>query len=142
MRHDIRSLGLSLVLAGIPAGASVCHGHDLAAPAAAQGEIVLTDTPFCDFFVVQADWGYVLLRWRGDMEIFAEGDRVRGALHDPGRQRIEHVLEPKLLAAVGPVFTDVEIERTHADLGEAQAAYFSTCFPERHALGRMAVSGR
>ena len=103
---------------------------------------MLTDSPFCDVFVVHTDRGYVLLRWRGDMEIFAEGDRVRGALHEPGRQRIEHVLEPKLLAAVGPVFSDVEVERTQADLAEAQAAYFSTCFPDRHALGRTAVSGR
>lgn len=142
MRPGIRTLGLAVVLAGWPAGASAGHERGLALPPAAEGEIALTDTPFCTFFVVHTDQGFSLLRWRGEMEVFAEGDRVRGALHERGLQRIEHVLDPKLLAAVGPVFTLAEIERADVDLGEAQAAYFRACFPERHALGLKAVSGR
>ena len=142
MRPGLGALGLAVLLAGLPDCASAGHERDLAAPVATEGEIALTDTPFCPFFVVHTDRGFSLLRWRGEMEIFAEGDRVRGVLHATGLQQIELLLEPKLLAAVGPSFTLAEIERSAVDLSEAQAAYFRACFPERQALGLKAVSSR
>jgi len=108
------------------------HARELSRPEPIEGEIALTDTPFCGSFVVETDQGFSLLRWRGEMEIFAEGDRVRGPLHTTGLQRIEHVLEPRLLAAVGPLFTIVQIDDWGVDLHRAQRAYHDQCHP--HAL--------
>ncbi len=105
------------------------HEHDLTEPAPVEGEIVLTDTPFCGFFVVETDQGFSLLRWRGEMEVFAEGDHVRGSLHARGLQTIEHVLEPRLLAAIGPIFTLAQGDDWGVSLRQAQDAYHRWCHP-------------
>jgi hypothetical protein len=118
----------TFLLCGAPA-AFAGHEHDLSRPDPIQGEIVLTDTPFCGYFVVETDQGFSLLRWRGEMEVFAEGDKVQGPLHAAGLQRIEHVLEPRLLAAIGPLFTLVQIDDWGVDLRRAQEAYYEHCHP-------------
>jgi hypothetical protein len=138
----IRACATSLLLLASVVSAVAGHERDIAAPEPIAGEIALTDTPFCGFFVIQTARGFSLVHWRGEGEIFAEGDQVRGPLHSLGIQKIEHVLEPKLLKAVGPLFTIIEIDKRGAELSEAQAAYFHGCFPERYALGGKAVSGR
>jgi hypothetical protein len=48
-----------------------------------RGEVALTETPFCAFFVVATDRGFSFLRWTGGLLVFAEGDRVVGPLLTP-----------------------------------------------------------
>lgn len=129
----IRGCLTSLFLLAPVTDAQAGHERDLSAPEPIEGEIALTDTPFCSFFVVQTSQGFSLAHWRGGNEIFVEGDRVRGPLHSLGMQRIEHVLRPNLLKAVGPLFTTVQIDEWGADLSRAQYAYYSRCFPGRYA---------
>ena len=105
------------------------HERDLAEPAPVEGDIALTDSPFCGFFVVETEHGFSLLRWRGEMEVFAEGDHVRGPLHARGLQRIEHVLEPHVLAAAGPLFTVAQVDEWGVSLRQAQGAYQRHCHP-------------
>jgi hypothetical protein len=83
-----------------------------------EGEIVLTDSPFCEFFVVLTDRGFSLLDWRAGMYVFAEGDRVRGALHEKGRQEIEIINLARLTAMV---------EASGVAAEEARKTYYRRC---------------
>ena len=121
-------IAVMALLAGLNATLAE-HEHDLSEPLPVEGEIALTDTPFCGFFVVETDHGFSLLRWRGEMEVFAEGDHVRGPLHATGLQRIEHVLEPHVLAAAGPLFTIAQVDEWGVSLRQAQDAYQRHCHP-------------
>ena len=47
---------------------------------ASDGDIALTNSPFCEFFVIKGPSGFALLSWRGGLYVFSEGDLVRGAL--------------------------------------------------------------
>lgn len=111
--------GMNAALAG--------HERDLSRPPFVEGEIVLTDSPFCGFFVVETALGFTLMHWRGEMEVFAEGDRVRGPLHVNGLQRIEHVLEPGVLASVGSTFTLAQVDEWGVGLDHAQKTYRLQC---------------
>ena len=37
------------------------------------GVIALSDSPFCDFFIVRIETEFSLLVWRGGRSVFAEG---------------------------------------------------------------------
>jgi hypothetical protein len=112
-------VGMNAALAG--------HERDLSRHPIVGGEIALTDSPFCGFFVVETALGFTLMHWRGEMEIFAEGDRVKGPLHVNGLQRFEHVLEPGVLASVGPTFTLAQVDEWGVGLDHAQKAYRLQC---------------
>jgi hypothetical protein len=65
-------------------------------PVPAEVEIVLTDSPFCGFFVVLAKHGYPLVSWEGGYEIFSEGDLLRGDFNCPGTKEVDLVMPAKL----------------------------------------------
>jgi hypothetical protein len=100
----------------------VCGGDS-----SVRGEVALTETPFCAFFVVATDRGFSFLRWTGGLLVFAEGDRVVGPLLTPGRQSVE---------VEGEGSITVEVEAVVPDLSGAQHAFHGRCPPDTSPPGR------
>lgn len=71
MTVSLRVLAVSVALLGSLDDVIAGHERDHSQPAPVEGEIVLTNTPFCGFFAVDTNQGFSLLRWRGEMEVFA-----------------------------------------------------------------------
>jgi hypothetical protein len=86
---------------------------------ASEGDIALTDSPFCEFFVIKAASGFALLSWRGGLYVFSEGDLVRGALTVTGLHEIDVAGDPMR----------VETEAVGVSLRHAQRVYYSRCHP-------------
>jgi hypothetical protein len=93
-------------------------------PELVEGEIALTDSPFCDFFVVHTERGFSLLDWRGGLFLFAEGDLVKGPLHAKGLSLLE-VRNP-----LGRFEMRVMIEEHEVDLASARSAFYGRCHPD------------
>jgi hypothetical protein len=72
-------------------------------PATVRGEVAVTDSPFCEFFVVGTEQGFSLLDWRGGLYVIAEGDRLGGPLHEAGL----HVFASGSIAKVAIVSASV-----------------------------------
>ena len=90
--------------------------------ASSDGEVFLTDSPFCEFFVIKTVSGFSLLGWRGGLFVFSEGDLVRGALTVTGLHQID-------FAGVDPM--RVDIEAVGVSLDHAQRVYYSRCHTPR-----------
>jgi hypothetical protein len=86
---------------------------------ASEGDIALTNSPFCEFFVIKAASGFALLSWRGGLYVFSEGDLVRGALTVTGLHTID----------VAADRMRVEIDAVDVTLHHAQRVYYSRCHP-------------
>ena len=84
-----------------------------------EGNIALTNSPFCEFFVIRARSGFALLSWRGGLYVFSEGDLVRGALTVAGSHDID----------VAGDQMRVETEAVGVTLHHAQRVYYSRCHP-------------
>jgi hypothetical protein len=96
-----------------------------------EAEIVLTDSPFCTFFVTLSRRGYSVLSWQGGYEIFSEGDRIVGDLESPGLKEVELVLPPALLAAIGPLHSTVLLEEVDVPRATARRLYARRCNQDR-----------
>lgn len=57
--------------------------------AAKVGEVVLEDTPSCDYFIVETSGGYSLMEWYGGVTSIWEGDKVFGNLESYGMETIQ-----------------------------------------------------
>jgi hypothetical protein len=91
-------------------------------PEAVQGEVALTDSPFCEFFVVKTEHGFSLLDWRGGLYVIAEGDRVRGPLTTTGLHAFVFAGSSNMRA---------EVEEADVDFTRARLAYYARCHPTK-----------
>jgi hypothetical protein len=89
-----------------------------ASPETTRGEVALTDSPFCEFFVVRAGTSFSLLDWRGGLYVISEGDLVDGPLTTVGLHVFVFNSSDEMKARV----EDVDI-----NLATAQRVYFSRC---------------
>ena len=80
---------------------AIVSSEQSAAIASSDGEVFLTDLPFCEFFVIKTVSGFSLLGWRGGHFVFSEGDLVRGALTVTGLHQID-------FAGDDPMRVDIE----------------------------------
>lgn len=114
---------LLILLLASPVGGACRHEDDK--QLVVRGEVALTDAPFCAFFVVATSRGLSLLTLRRGREVFAEGDRVLGPLHSPGRQFIT-------LPDWQNDTLEVDTEEVSVSLDRAQTAFRARCAaPER-----------
>ena len=86
------------------------------------GVVALTDSPFCEFFVVKTDRGFSLLDWRGGLYVFSEGDLVSGPLTTKGVHTF---------AFEGPRDMRAHVEEADVDLARARLAYYARCYPKK-----------
>jgi hypothetical protein len=93
-----------------------CYAFSALAFERIEGEIALS-APQCDFFVVQTDRDFSLLREDVYYSVF-EGDHIRGPLHTLGSQEVE---------IVGEVTTRVTIEDWGLSLNQAKAIFYPRC---------------
>jgi hypothetical protein len=87
-------------------------------PATVRGEVALTDSPFCEFFVVGTERGFSLLDWRGGLYVIVEGDLLGGPLNNTGLHVFAFDRDGQMKA---------QIEEVGVNLSRAQEAYYSRC---------------
>jgi hypothetical protein len=89
----------------------------------ASGEIVLSDWPLCESFVLQGEHGYAVVSWRSGSWVFTRGDQVYGRFDTLG---------PAVLAVIGKVTVGrmvVAVEILSPDLAQAERAFRLRCGP-------------
>ena len=91
-------------------------------PEAVQGEVALTDSPFCEFFVVKTEHGFSLLDWRGGLYVIAEGDPVSGPLTTTGLHAF---------VVAGTSDMRAQVEEAGVDLARARLVYYARCHPPK-----------
>jgi hypothetical protein len=89
----------------------------LAGDVPAEGEIVLEHSPLCESFVVLSGGEFHLLEWVGGLIVFAEGDRVAGALDGASPASL----------ALGADTIRVRIDGRTADPDKARDFFFTRC---------------
>jgi hypothetical protein len=99
----------------------------------AKAEIALTDSPFCTFFVVVSEHGYVLVDGVAGYEIFSEGDLLRGDFSSVGVREVELVTPPGLRAKIGPRCSTVKVEDIGVPRDLAKRTYYRRCKLDRSA---------
>jgi hypothetical protein len=87
-------------------------------PAVVRGEVTLTDSPFCEFFVVGTERGFSLLDWRGGLYVIVEGDLLGGPLNNTGLHVFAFDRDGQMKA---------QVEEVGVNLSRAQEAYYSRC---------------
>jgi hypothetical protein len=113
-----RFVVLAVLVVGTPALALAYRGM-----AQASGEIVLSDWPLCETFVLQGEYGYAVVSWRSGTWVFSRGDQVYGRFDTLG---------PTALAAIGRVTVGrmvVAVEVLSEDLDQAERTFRSRCGP-------------
>jgi hypothetical protein len=110
------------VVRSVFATALLLHAACPGVPDSVSGEVALTDSPLCDFFVVKTADGFSLLDWRGGISVIAEGDLVSGPLGTMGQNVFYFAGSGEMRAMV---------ELFGADLTRAQNSYYARCHPKQ-----------
>jgi hypothetical protein len=85
------------------------------------GEIVLSDWPFCETFVLRGPHGFSVAHWMDGIWVFARGDEVYGRADVVGRHT---------LLSVGRVTAGrlvIEVDAVFADRRQAERTFWQHC---------------
>ena len=130
-RHAVLGTAAALLLGFWAAGAAragddypQCLVSSCAAPSPAtvRGEVAVTDSPFCEFFVVGTERGFSLLDWRGGLYVIVEGDLLGGPLNNTGLHVFAFDSSGEMRA---------HVEEVGVNLTRAQDSYYSRCHGQK-----------